>query len=76
MSTAPPLLLDLTGVARLAGVQRPVASMWRSRFASTPDPFPSPITDVRGRPCFEAAQVADWLMRTAPADLSEQEVAA
>lgn len=64
MSTAPPLLLDLTGVARLAGVQRPVASMWRSRFASTPDPFPSPIADVRGRPCFEAAQVADWLVRT------------
>ena len=65
MSTATPLLLDLTGVARLAGVQRPVASMWRSRFASTPDPFPSAVTDVRGRPCFEAAQVADWLVRTA-----------
>ncbi|WP_242086266.1 hypothetical protein [Microbacterium lacticum] len=64
MSTAPALLIDLTGVARLAGVQRPVASMWRSRFASTPAPFPSPVTDVRGRPCFEAEQVADWLVRT------------
>ncbi len=64
MSTAPSLLIDLAGVARLAGVQRPVASMWRSRFASTPDPFPQAITVDGGRPRFEALQVADWLART------------
>lgn len=64
MSTAPSLLLDLAGVARLAGVQRPVASMWRSRFASTPDPFPTPVPDESGRLRFKAEQVADWLVRT------------
>lgn len=64
MSTEPSLLLDLTGVARLAGVQRPVASMWRSRFASTPDPFPTPVPDESGRTRFEAEQVANWLVRT------------
>ncbi len=64
MSTASSLLIDLTGVARLAGVQRPVASMWRSRFASTPDPFPTPVPDESGRLRFEAEQVADWLART------------
>lgn len=64
MSSAPALLIDLTGVARLAGVQRPVASMWRSRFASTVDPFPAPVADGSGRPRFEAEKVADWLVRT------------
>ncbi len=64
MSVLPSLLLDLTGVARLAGVQRPVASMWRSRFASTSDPFPAPVPDESGRLRFEAEQVADWLVRT------------
>ncbi|GAA4072414.1 hypothetical protein GCM10023065_28320 [Microbacterium laevaniformans] len=54
MSTAPSLLIDLAGVARLAGVQRPVASMWRSRFASSPDPFPRAINVEGGRACFEA----------------------
>ena len=58
MSTAPALLIDLTGVARLAGVQRPVASMWRSRFASTVDPFPAPVADGSGRPRFEAENLA------------------
>lgn len=65
MPTSPALLLDLTGVARLAGVQRPVASMWRSRFASTPNPFPAPVADSSGRLRFEAEEVADWLVRTA-----------
>lgn len=64
MSTAPSLLIDLAGVARLAGVQRPVASMWRSRFASTPDPFPTPVAEESGQPRFEAEEVADWLVRT------------
>lgn len=64
MSTSPSLLLDLTEVARLAGVQRPVASMWRSRFASTPDAFPTPVPDESGRLRFDAEQVADWLVRT------------
>ncbi|MBW9093323.1 hypothetical protein JNB62_06480 [Microbacterium jejuense] len=64
MSTAPSLLIDLAGVARLAGVQRPVASMWRSRFASTSDPFPRAVSETTGRLQFEAQLVADWLVRT------------
>ena len=64
MSTAPSLLIDLAGVARLAGVQRPVASMWRSRFASTSDPFPQAVDEKGDRTQFDAQQVADWLVRT------------
>jgi hypothetical protein len=64
MSTSEPLLIDLAGVARLAGVQRPVASMWRSRFASTSDAFPRAVCEKSGRTQFDAQQVADWLVRT------------
>lgn len=62
MSTS--LLIDLAGIARLAGVQRPVASMWRSRFAASADPFPPSIGEKAGRPWFDAATVAEWLSRT------------
>lgn len=65
MLTTSPLLIDLAGVARLAGVQRSVASMWRTRFAATNEPFPQPVTEQGGRPVFEASQVAEWLSRTA-----------
>lgn len=64
MSTESPLLIDLAGIARLADVQRPVASMWRSRFSATDDPFPSRITERDGRPYFDALEVAGWLTRT------------
>lgn len=65
MSTESPLLLDLAGVARLAGVERPVASMWRTRFGTASDPFPSPAQEKTGRPFFDAMSVAQWLVRTA-----------
>ncbi|MFZ7087655.1 hypothetical protein [Curtobacterium sp. RRHDQ10] len=64
MSTTPSLFVDLAGVARLAGVKRPVASMWRSRFASTSDPFPRAVDEKGGRTRFDAREVADWLVRT------------
>ena len=64
MSTSAPLLIDLSGVARLADVQRPVASMWRSRFASEPDAFPRPVSEKDGRAQFDAHAVAQWLART------------
>lgn len=35
-----PMLLSLSDIAALARVQRPVASMWRSRKASTDTPVP------------------------------------
>ena len=59
-----PLLIDLTGVARLAEVQRPVASVWRTRFASSSDPFPQIVSTSGGRPLFDAMSVAHWLTRT------------
>src|SRR5690606_24064052 len=64
MSSGSPLLIDLAGVARLADVQRPVVSMWRSRLARTADPFPPPHAMAGERPLFEAASVASWLTRT------------
>ncbi|MFB9308624.1 hypothetical protein BJY17_001909 [Agromyces hippuratus] len=64
MPSTSPLLIDLTGVARLAGVQRPTASVWRTRFAATDDPFPQAVAERSGRPVFDASQVAEWLSRT------------
>lgn len=64
MPTNTALLIDLAGVARLADVQRPVASMWRTRFAATDDPFPQATSETGGRPLFDAAQIAGWLART------------
>lgn len=64
MPSTPPLLIDLTGAARLAGVRRPVVSMWRSRFATSEDPFPSQAADDAGRALFDASEVAEWLIRT------------
>ncbi len=64
MPTNTALLIDLAGVARLADVQRPVASMWRTRFAATDDPFPQAISEMGGRPLFDASQIAEWLART------------
>lgn len=64
MPTTSPLLIDLAGVARLAGVQRPAASMWRTRLAATDDPFPRAVAERAGRPVFDASQVAEWLSRT------------
>ncbi|WP_353649383.1 hypothetical protein ABLG96_21735 [Nakamurella sp. A5-74] len=57
--------LSLGDIARLAEVQRPVVSMWRSRSAGTAVPFPAPCagSDVAG-PRFAAADVADWLTAT------------
>lgn len=58
------LLIDMSGIARLAGVRRAVVSMWRSRSASTADPFPAPASEEAGRLRFDAEEVADWLART------------
>ncbi|WP_375406158.1 hypothetical protein [uncultured Amnibacterium sp.] len=56
--------MDLTGVARLARVQRPVASVWRTRFAASLDPFPPVLSEKNGRALFDAMAVAAWLART------------
>ncbi len=59
---APVMLLSLADVALLAKVQRPVATMWRRRPASTP--FPEPVRLDRGQPQFEGHQIAEWLTAT------------
>ncbi|NYJ68788.1 hypothetical protein HNR16_003576 [Pseudoclavibacter chungangensis] len=64
MTSNPSLLIDLAGIARLAEVQRPVVSMWRTRFAAAAVPFPCAVDERGGRMLFDAAQVAEWLTRT------------
>ncbi|WP_298943248.1 hypothetical protein [uncultured Microbacterium sp.] len=62
--SAPALLIDSAGIARLAAVRRPVVSVWRARFAQSEDPFPAPRRTASGRALFDAAEVAQWLVRT------------
>jgi hypothetical protein len=57
------LLLSLPDIAELAGVQRPVASVWRRRYARGSTPFPEPVGEVAGSPRFKAQEVADWIER-------------
>ncbi|TQL47158.1 hypothetical protein FB562_0206 [Homoserinimonas aerilata] len=61
---APSLFISLSGIARLAHVQRPVVSVWRTRAASSESPFPPPVADDRGSEVFDARQVAEWLAQT------------
>lgn len=62
--TAAPLLLSLADVARLADVQRPVASTWRSRSRGTAHPFPPAVTRRGNQDLFTADAVAAWLEAT------------
>jgi len=64
IATHPSLLISLADVARLARVQRPVVSMWRSRSAATDSPFPSPIERAGPQELFDAEQVVSWLELT------------
>lgn len=61
---APSLLqMSLADVARAAGVERPVASMWRKR-ALAGHTFPDPVARVAGQDRFDAFEVADYLSAT------------
>ncbi len=61
---APPLHISLSGIARLAKVQRPVVSMWRTRAVASGTPFPAPVAEDRGSEVFDAWQIAEWLVAT------------
>ena len=61
--TAAPTLASLSDIAALAGVQRPVPSMWRRRWAATEDPFPAPAERIGGRELFPLDAVVGWLER-------------
>ncbi|MEU2199539.1 hypothetical protein [Isoptericola sp. NPDC019482] len=58
------LTLSLPDIALTAGVQRPVVSMWRTRHAGGPHPFPPPVADDAGPPRFRASDVVAWVERT------------
>ncbi|MHA6668215.1 hypothetical protein ACX3O0_05045 [Homoserinimonas sp. A447] len=62
--TSPHLRISLSGIARLARVQRPVVSMWRTRSAASDAPFPAPIATDLGQERFDALAIADWLVAT------------
>lgn len=61
--------LTMQGIADLARVQRPVVSMWRSRFADSERPFPAPTSG--DRLLFDAAEVSRWLADTGRGSNSE-----
>jgi len=63
-ATEPRLFISLSGIARLARVQRPVVSMWRTRAAASDLPFPAPVAQDHGRDVFDALEVAEWLEAT------------
>jgi len=59
-----PLEMSLGDVALLTRVQRPVASVWRSRSIGSPLPFPEPVRQVGGEDRFDAESVVAWLEQT------------
>lgn len=64
MSTdTPTLLLSRSGIAALAGVRRPVVTMWAKRYRTGTDPFPSPAVRREGQDRFDGTQIVDWLVR-------------
>ncbi|MBM4729162.1 DNA-binding protein [Rhodococcus hoagii] len=64
--------LTMQGIANLAQVQRPVVSIWRTRFADSDRPFPDPEQEHPLR--FDAAKVARWLQETGRGNNGDVEV--
>ncbi|CAL9502254.1 hypothetical protein SUDANB145_03445 [Streptomyces sp. enrichment culture] len=63
----------MSEIAALARVKRPVVSTWRRRHQD----FPTAVSQNSGRPLFDGAQVADWLITSglgnaAPAELRSE----
>ena len=54
--------ITMQGIADLAGVKRPVVSMWRKRFADSGNPFPAPLDNAKLK--FDATEVGQWLRGT------------
>ncbi len=55
-------LLNLTDIARLAGVSRTVVSNWRKRHTD----FPQPAAEPASGPVFNRDEIAAWLERRRP----------
>lgn len=59
------LLISMPEIAELAGVQRPVVTVWRRRHNGS---FPRPVGGDAGRPLFDAQAILDWLVATGRAN--------
>lgn len=57
-------LLSLSDIARLAQVQRPVVTVWRSRSRETDTPFPEPAQTIGSQDLFDVAEIVSWLQAT------------
>ncbi|MFJ2619211.1 hypothetical protein [Glutamicibacter sp. NPDC087344] len=57
-------LLSLSDIARLAQVQRPVVTMWRSRSRGTETPFPEPAHTTGSQDLFRSEEIVSWLQAT------------
>lgn len=53
-------LISMPEIAELAKVKRPVVSTWRRRYRE----FPKPASGDREHPLFDAAEIANWLVKT------------
>lgn len=56
--------VSLTDIAEVAGVRRPVVSVWRSRYPAGPGAFPEPCERRGTQLMFRADEVASWIERT------------
>jgi hypothetical protein len=56
----PALLMTMTDITELAGVQRPVVTTWRRRHVD----FPAPAGGDASQPLFDPREVATWLLAT------------
>lgn len=57
-------LISLPDIARLAQVQRPVVSVWRTRSRGTQFPFPDPKQTNGSQELFASAEIVHWLQET------------
>ncbi len=64
-------LLSSAEIARLAGVRRPVVSVWRARHRHGPHPFPPPRSHHAGTHRFDRAEVTAWLEATGRSPVDE-----
>lgn len=68
------VLMTMTDIAELAGVQRPVVTTWRRRY---PHSFPAPAGGDEARSLYDPDEIADWLLTTSriDRDRAQQELA-
>lgn len=57
-------LISLPDIARLAGVQRPVVSVWRTRSRGTEFPFPESKRKSGTQELFSSEEIIQWLQAT------------